>query len=346
MGFPKNIKKTIPLREGRQLYQRREELLGFIEDKGTYLPKSILHSDLDRGMLDFVKENLLITTNGKTVNFIDIILSTQNWSQYTETWSFMNDDLNAEPPFVTVVRAPEMKYGSNPSTVYTIPQRREFFYKLVPTWDGQRKGADIYQIPQPVPIDINYSIKIMTNRIEDLNKFNRLILQKFSSRQAYATIKGHYIPIVMNSINDESSISVDSRKYFLQGYDFTMLGFLLDEEEFKVKPALSRVVQVYEVDTNIVKSVEKPIEFVEAPKLEIDIDSNSTYYEETIRFLGTLKYVSSTNVESFDVYVNGDYYGSNIKNIGVNSSDILRIDIIKGYNDVSKLIFEIIFNSK
>jgi hypothetical protein len=60
-------------------------------------------------------------------------------------------------------------------------------------------------------------------------------MQKFSSRQAYTFIKGQYVPIVLNNISDESQMQMDARKYFIQTYDFTMLGYLIDEEEFEVQ---------------------------------------------------------------------------------------------------------------
>ena len=74
------------------------------------------------------------------------------------------------------------------------------------------------------------------------------MLQKFSSKQAYVTINGHYIPIISTNISDESQINTDSRKFYIQSYDFTMLGFLIDEEEFEVKPAINRISQVFETE--------------------------------------------------------------------------------------------------
>ena len=58
MGFPKKIKKHIPLNYTKTLFPRREELMDKINQDGTFLPKSILHADLDRGFLDFVKNDL------------------------------------------------------------------------------------------------------------------------------------------------------------------------------------------------------------------------------------------------------------------------------------------------
>ena len=249
MPLPKTIvKPTLPLVPKKVLSERREQLLEYIKEDGTYLPKSVLHSDLDRGMLDFVKDSLTLVTSGQLVPMLDIILTTQNWSQFTETWDFQNLDKNVEPPFITVVRVPEVKYGTNPAVVYNIPNRKQYFYAKVPTWDGQRQGMDIYKIPQPVPVDISFTVKIMCNRMRELNEFNKNVLEMFASRQAYTTIKGHYIPIIAGAISDESVMDIEKRKYYIQSYEFTMLGFLIDENEFEVSPAITRVLQVVEFE--------------------------------------------------------------------------------------------------
>lgn len=248
MPLPKKIKTNLDIVYDKTLLERRQELLDNITNDGTFLPKSLLHEDLDKGMLEFVKNDLQILSGGKIIPTIDKIISTQNWSQYTETWTFIDDDNNPIPPFITLVRMNDSKFGTNPATLYTIPDRKPFYFASVPTWDGQRNGYDIYSIPQPVPIDLNFSVKIITNRIRDLNKFNTKVLQKFSSKQAYTTINGHYIPIISTNITDESQINTDSRKFYIQSYDFTMLGFLIDEEEFEVKPAINRISQVFETE--------------------------------------------------------------------------------------------------
>jgi hypothetical protein len=89
MPLPKNIvKPTLPLVPRKELSARRQELLQYIKEDGTYLPKSVLHADLDRGMLDFVKNELKVVTAGEIVPMVDIIITTQNWSQYVETYKY------------------------------------------------------------------------------------------------------------------------------------------------------------------------------------------------------------------------------------------------------------------
>lgn len=331
MAFPKQIKKTIDLEPKRTLYPRRQELLDKINEHGTFLPKSILHADLDRGFLDFVKEDLRVVTEGKVIPTVDIVVTTQNWAQFAQTWNFQDLDKNVSVPFITTVRSPETKYGSTPSLLYTIPNRKEYYYATVPSYDGNRLKYDVYKIPQPIPVDIKYSVKIICNRMRELNAFNKVVLQKFSSRQSYRQIKGHYIPIILQDISDESVMELEKRKYYIQTYEFLMMGFLIDEDEFEIKPAVERVIQLTEIDTSLSKGKRKRIP--ENPSsYNVDIDYGTgvtTNFTETFYDRVDLTWVSSENITSYDVYLNGDFYGTDLEKILINSNDILSIDILR-----------------
>jgi len=135
MALPKQIKKYLPLTPEKQLLERREQLLEFIQKDGTYLPKGVLHADLDRGMLDFVRDELECVVDGKKVSNIDLIITLQNWAQFTQTWNTEDLNGNVQLPFITTVRQPEVPFGTNPSLQYTIPNRKEFLYAQVPTWN-------------------------------------------------------------------------------------------------------------------------------------------------------------------------------------------------------------------
>jgi len=338
MPFPKQVKPTLPLVPKKTLTARREELLQYIKEDGTYLPKSVLHADLDRGMLDFVKEKLMVVTAGKTVPMVDIIITTQNWAQYVETSNFSDLDFNTTPPFITVVRSPEVKYGTNPG-LFTIPNRKQFYYASVPTWNGNQQGMDIYTIPQPVPVDIIYSVKIVCNRMRELNQLNKVVMQTFSSRQAYTFIKGQYVPIILNNISDESQMTIESRKYYIQSYEFTMQGYLIDEEEFQVKPAIARVAQVFELDEYKIKKKRKkyPENPNEFPKDFLYVVGNDTL-SERIDFTADMRVVRTSNVDSYDVYINGNYYGLDVQLIQITTNDILEIEITKTNNGEESVI--------
>jgi hypothetical protein len=343
MPLPKTIvKPTLPLVPRKVLSERREQLLEYIKEDGTYLPKSVLHADLDRGMLDFVKTELEVVTAGKIVPMLDIIITTQNWSQYLETWKFVDLDYNPSPPFITVVRQPEVKYGTNPSLQYTIPNRKQFYYASVPTWNGNEQGMDIYTIPQPVPVDIKYGVKIICNRMRELNQLNKIVMQTFASRQAYTFIKGQYVPIILDNVSDESQMTMESRKYYVQNYDFTMLGYLIDEDEFEVKPAIQRITQLIEIDTSTRR--QKINKFPKNPN-EFPIDflfvSGNTTLIDMIDFTANMSLVGTDNINTYDVYINDDYYGSDVSFIQITTNDILRIEATKNDNaQESKITFD------
>lgn len=188
---------------------------------------------------------------------------------------------------------------------------------------------DIYKIPQPVPVDISFQVKIVCNRMRELNVFNKNVIEKFSSRQAYSQIKGHYIPIIMTNISDESVLDIEKRKYYVQNYDFTMLGFLIDEDEFEVSPAVSRVLQVLEVDLNkSKKQIRKDIIPQNSVINGIFVVGNNTL---TQLYNYTLDVIigNTNNITTFDVYINDDYYGSDLTTIQLNTNDILKIEVIK-----------------
>ena len=240
MGIPKR-KTDIQIYKGKILTERREELLDKITKSDSFLPDSVLHDDLDLGMLDFVKKNFVVVSDGNKIPIIPKILTIQRWAQIMNTWEFSDSDGNLQVPFVGVIRRPDVQPGTNPSIIRTIPERLQFHYASVATWNGTQMGADIYKIPQPVPVDITFDVTIVCTKLRELNRFNKIVLQKFASRQAYTIVKGHYVPIIMDKVEDNSPIDqLDGRRFYSQNYSFTMLGFLIDQEEFEVKPAVSR----------------------------------------------------------------------------------------------------------
>ena len=351
MALPKKIKKTLniapePIQahypdgyNGIAVPNRRKELFDLIEKDGTFLPKSVLHADLDRGMLDFVQEQLKTVTNGKKVNVIDRILTLQRWAEFSQTWKFANQDKNVELPFIVVVRNPDAQYGSNPALQYTIPDRKQFHYAKVPTWDGNRKGYDVYTIPQPVPVDIIYDVKIVCNRMRELNSFNRVTLQKFTSRQAYTFVKGHYIPIVMNSIGDESQIDTEERRYYQQNYQFQLQGFLLDEEEFEVKPAISRSLVMFGFDEKNRKREAKNLGEENPDKVRTVIDFDAVTTVKTIDYVykNDVTIMRITNINSVTFSINGIILDPPVL---INGGDTLTITIVKINPGVSKLIIQ------
>lgn len=218
-----------------------ESMKNLIIDKDTYLPNGVLHFDLDKGFKEFVKEKLKTVIDGNVVPVI--MLTIQKWSEFTQTWEFVDEYKNIQMPFITIVRHPNTKPGTNANSLNNIPGDKTYTYAEVPTWDGIRKGVDLYKIPYPTPIDITYDVRIFTTKQTDLNSFNKTTLKKLRSLQTYTMVNGHYIPIILESESDESEISnIETRRFYVQTFNFTLQGFLLDPDDFEVVPAINRII--------------------------------------------------------------------------------------------------------
>jgi hypothetical protein len=57
--------------------------------------------------------------------------------------------------------------------------------------------------------------------------------------------------------------------------------------------------------------------------------SGNTSLTQVFDYTTDIKIGEIFNVESFDVYINNEYYGSDLSNIQINTNDTLRIDITK-----------------
>ena len=126
---------------------------------------------------------------------------------------------------------------------------------------------------------------------------------------------------------------MDARKYYVQNYDFTMLGYLIDEDEFEVKPAIQRVTQLVEVDTHTLKKKRKvwpenPSQF----PTEFLFMSGVTSLSEKIDFTANMSILSTDNITSYDVYINGNFYGTDVNLIQITFNDILNVQLVKEDN--------------
>ena len=245
-GYRKNLNIT-PTPIGDEI---RRNMYEDISKDGTYLPKGVLHEDMDKSFVDFIEGDIDLTLAGEKVPVI--FLTIQRWAEFAKTWQYSDEYKNIKMPFITVVRKPDAQIGTNQAGYFNIPGRPTYTYMKVPTWDGNRKGMDVYQIPQPVPIDMVYEVRLFCNRMRDLNKLNRKIIQKFSPLEFYIKVNGHPMPILLDSIGDESVINnLEERKYYVQMFNMKLMGYLLDEDDFKVTPAISRTVAMVELSDEI-----------------------------------------------------------------------------------------------
>jgi len=245
----KGYMTNINIHPGKIGPERRQEILDDISDRGTFLPRGVLEEDMDQTFVEFLTSDkrMGLTIDGQKVPVI--FLTIQRWTEFSKTWQFSDKFKNIELPFITVVRKPDIQQGQNQAGLWNIPVSRTYTYMKVPTWDGVRRGVDLYKIPQPTSVDLTYEVRLFTNRMKDLNQFNRLVQRAFQSRQCYITVNGHPMPLHLESIGDESNIDdFENRRFYVQMFEMKLLGYILDEADFEVIPTINRSIVSLEVE--------------------------------------------------------------------------------------------------
>ena len=280
MGVPKNFSKSVNINLASSNHERRLELWkeGW-EASGTFVPKGVLYEDMDRDFIKLIEEDLSFSVGGEKVP--TFFLTMQRWAEFARTWKFTDKDRNVQMPFVTIVRNPDIQFGTNPVTQYTIPQKQRFDYMKVPNYDGDTVGYDIYKIPQPIAVNLTYQVRFFSYRMREINKFNKIIMQAFQSRQKHIKCNGHFFPVVLETIGDESTIDqFEQKRFYVQNFEMQLLGYIMDEEEYEVSPAIKRVVTVFETQPDILPGLNQtdnlnPGEGVEEVDIVLVVDSEA-----------------------------------------------------------------------
>ena len=338
---PKGFRTNISVNLGKIGPERRQEILDGISKDGTFFPRGVLEEDMDKSFIDFVKKDLEISIDGVKVPVV--FFTIQRWSEFSQTWDFSDKYKDIELPFISIVRRPDIQQGQNQAGLWNIPGNRTYTYMKVPTWDGARKGVDLYKIPQPTPVDITYEVRIFTNRMRELNKLNRTIQRAFQSRQAYINPNGHPMPLHLESVGDESNIDdLDNRRFYVQLFEIKLLGYLLDEDDFEIVPTLNRTLVVTEVDDNVLNPNVKYSPVVENNEITATFEfaaGSINDFAFTQQFNATFtSLLNISNIYRITIGVNNSIVFDGIvmtSPIVMNANDIITIRIYKDLDDTS-----------
>jgi len=303
-GFKKNI-KFVKQKEGPEL---RQDYLDDIDRKKGYLPESIHYEDIDQTFIEFVDKILEIEVNGKKVPVL--FLTIQKWAEFSKTWDISDKFKNIKMPFITIVRHPDIQVGTNQNGNWNIPGHKLYTHMKVPANDI-RGGYDFYEIPQPTSVDITYDVRLFCSRMKDLNLFNRTTQLTFQSRQYYVKVNGHPMPIHLEAIGDESQVEdFNRRRFYVQNFEMMVLGYILEENDFKVIPTVNRTL----VFTELIEAKLKPKITIKALKdtdeicFNIIVKANHFGEEFTIDVDYDIDFTSLVldyNISNLDMAVNG-----------------------------------------
>ena len=243
----------------RYRYQKRippGRILSSIEPKewldkspftGTNLiyPRSIDFEDIDKAVYDWFNSRDIVFDGVALPAFF---MSPEKWAEFKKQWEYMDDNHKVAFPYITIRRT-GFQLGQRPIKG-RIPGRKFSIYKLpVSTPNGPTMMH--YKVPQPIKVDLDYEVRVLTLYISDNNVINETILRHFASLQAYLDIDKHYMPMLIESISDETDTdNVEDERVQHSLYSIQVRGYIIEEDEFEEKLGISDIIVNIDEDTN------------------------------------------------------------------------------------------------
>lgn len=201
--------------------------------------------DIDEAVFNWLKSRELLIGNEAVPVFF---LSPEKWSEFKTQWEYMDGEHKVAFPYITVRRV-----GFSPAQTPVkgrIPGKKFTTYKM-PVQTPSGPTMMHYKIPQPIKVDMTYEVRILTLYISDINVINETLLRHFASLQAYLDIDKHYMPMLIESVSDESETdNVENERVLHNVYNIQVRGYIIDEDEFEEKLGVSDIIVSIDEDTN------------------------------------------------------------------------------------------------
>lgn len=222
--------------------EQRRNMSKLILEQGTPFPKPIEYSDIDESMFKWVEEHIDIVYDGKKLPTYKLY-STQRLSEYIQSWDKQDDTGNPIINFKTVTRELNPQKGDNQGNYFNIPGHKDFAMFYVPVLqENGTEAYDKYTMKQPTQINFIYTVSIISNKMEIINKMNELMHYEFNAIDCYISPNHHPMSMTLEDISDESEYTIDDRKYYSQSYKIKVRGYIIRKEDYKVERIPSRIV--------------------------------------------------------------------------------------------------------
>lgn len=319
--------------------ERREEILNNILLNGTPLPKPVTYEDIDSEFKKWVSKDLYISYEGKELPTLSLF-SNQRFSEYSQTWSYSDEDKNILMNFKTISRDNNPQLGQNQGGVWNIPGNRFYLMTRQKVLDNNGTESFLdYKMKQPFCVDLLYNVNIFTNKYELINEFNLKINDLFKARQVYITPNNHYMPMILDNISDESEYKIDDRQFFSQSYTIKVMAYIITENDFKVEeiPARTKISFLTGMDKNkaIAEIYEEPLseiedDFYKSTSIIITYPICTDICKFTIDVDMKITDIELENVhKNFIIYVNDEEFFT--PKLTLKSGDEIKIKIKRYY---------------
>lgn len=303
-----------------------------ILEKAPIFPKSLEYDDIDSAVFDFVDKQIDVIIDGKSIPTYTLY-SNQRFSEYSQMWEHSDSEGNLYLNFKTVNRDKNPSFGGNQGELWNIPGQRKYtLLQREVLEDNGTESYEIYTMKQPYAVDLSYTINFVTTTLDYINKFNQKINKLFAARQYYIRPNGHFIPMVIDEISDETTYSISDRKFYVQSVTIKLMAYIIEKEDFEVKKYPKRVNLMLDGDEYKKNQLCVEIEEIDNPLKNKTLNVNITFqpYHNKLEFefdtAMNIEKVYTENVRNIRIMVNDTLYYTE-KGFKLHNEDNVRIQI-------------------
>lgn len=334
-----HFKNTLKLRDKAYGKERRRNLEKEALSNSTPLPEPVVYEDIDKEFKKWVEDEIKITFNGKDIPTYTLY-SNQRFSEYRQMWENVDENKNPILNFKTITRETNPQTGTLNDNTKNIPGERTYLMKRIEARDKNDRPYYVdYRMKQPLQVNFRYTVSILTDKYELLNKFNTIIQNKFKAITCYIRPKGHFMPMNLENISDESQYNIDDRQFYSQNCTILVKSYIIPEDFLIVeeRPKLRLVGFEGEESKKTYAEIEDipglcPVNdfYFKPVKVNISLSPCDDKIKFTIDCNFTIQEIKTENVRSFQLSVNDidiDYKTilENHDVINLNENDIVKI---------------------
>lgn len=227
-----NIAKTIDTKKPTPNELREKEIYKEPLKNNLHTIQGVSINDIDGAVIDKIKD-IFKNAHSDKINIYDFSLD--RFNEIVQSWDNKTKDDSFNLPFVNISRESTPKRGTNFGKVtYNIPNNDLYSVVKVPVVgaDGLTQ-YEHYQVPQPINIDLEYSVTVLTNTMREINKFDEKIITEFRSAQVYIKVKGaYYMPLkLVNEPDENNEDDIEKRRFHRHVYKISLSGYIIPEDE-------------------------------------------------------------------------------------------------------------------
>ena len=334
-----SFKNFLDIKEHYVGNDRRSEMLSDIMKNNTFLPNTVVYKDIDSDFKRFVEEELKIVSEEGKVFPTMTLFSNQRFSEYTQSWKFTDQNKNLLLNFKTINRENNPQYGKIQNGYFNIPGKERFYTieKRIVQDDNGSESFLITKMRQHTAIDLRYKLSIFTTKYELVNKFNELVNISFNSRQCYIKPNGHFMPMTLENITDESSYSIDDRQFYGQSYEIKVMAYIITEEDYRVEEVplkrgfsfiqMARKKNIPDVEIEECDNGKDVILTIFYPS---KCDKNYVHFKVDIDFI--IETIELENIKNnYKIYINGDIL-EEVNGVLLRDGDEVKVSVNKTLN--------------